>query len=43
MDGGNQQGVVITFYFKVGQSATETIVLVQKTYGNQALNQSNLF
>jgi len=29
--------------FKVGLSATETLVLVQKAYGNKALNRSNVF
>jgi hypothetical protein len=43
MDGGNEQRVAIKFCFKAGLSATETLVLVQKTYGNEALNQSNVF
>jgi hypothetical protein len=43
MDGGNEQSVAIKFCFKVGLSATETLVLVQKAYGNEALNQSNVF
>jgi hypothetical protein len=43
MDGENEQRVAITFCFKVGLSATETLVLVQKAYGNVALNQSNVF
>jgi len=43
MDGGNEQRVAITFCFKAGVSATETLVLVQKAYGNEALNQSNIF
>ena len=43
MVGGNEQGVAVFFFFKAGLSATETLVLVQKTYGNQALNQSNVF
>jgi hypothetical protein len=29
------------FCFKVSLSATETLVLVQKAYGNEALNRSN--
>ena len=43
MDGGNEQRVAIKFYFKAGLSATETLVLVQKAYGNEALNRSNVF
>ena len=33
--------VAIKFYFKVGLSARETLLLVQKAYGNEALNRSN--
>ena len=40
MDGGNEQR---TFCFTAGLSETETLVLVQKTYGNEALNRSNVF
>jgi len=43
MDGGNEQRVAIKFCFKTGLSATETLVLVQKAYGNEALNRSNVF
>jgi hypothetical protein len=43
MDGGNEQRVTIKFCFKAGVSATETLVLVQKTYGNEAVNRSNIF
>jgi hypothetical protein len=43
MDGGNEQRVAIKFCFKAGLSATETLVLVQKAYGNEALNRSNVF
>jgi hypothetical protein len=43
MDGGNEQGVAIKFCFKASTSATETLVLVQKAYGNGAVNQSNVF
>ena len=43
MDGGNEQRVAIKFCFKAGLSAIETLVLVQKAYGNEALNQSNVF
>jgi hypothetical protein len=42
MDGGNEKGVAITFCFKADLSATETLVLVQKAYGNEALNRSNV-
>jgi len=40
MDGGNEQRVALKSCFKAGLSATETRVLVQKTYGNEALNRS---
>jgi hypothetical protein len=43
MDGGNEQRVAIKFCFKAGLSATETLVLVQKDYGNEAVNRSNVF
>jgi hypothetical protein len=43
MDGGNEQRVAIKFCFKAGLSVTETLVLVQKAYGNETVNQSNLF
>jgi hypothetical protein len=43
MDGGNEQGVNIKFCFKAGKSATETLVLVQKAYGNEAVKRSNVF
>jgi len=43
MDGGNEQRLAIKFCFKAGLSATATLVLVQKAYGNEALNQSNVF
>jgi len=42
MDGGYEQRVVIKVCFKAGLSATETLVLVQKAYGNEALNRSNV-
>jgi hypothetical protein len=38
MDGGNEQRVAKKFCFKAGLSATETLVLVQKAYENEALN-----
>jgi hypothetical protein len=43
VDGGNEQRVAITFCFKAGLSATETLVLLQKAYGKEALNRSNVF
>jgi len=43
MDGGNEQRDAIKFCFKAGLSATETLILVQKAYGNEALNRSNVF
>jgi hypothetical protein len=43
MDGGNELGVAIKFCFKVSLSATETLVLEQKAYRNEALNGSNVF
>jgi hypothetical protein len=43
MDGGNEQRVATKFCFKADQSATETLVLVQKAYGNEAVNRSNVF
>jgi len=43
MDGGNGQRVAMIFCFKAGLSATETLLLVQKAYGNEALNRSNVF
>jgi len=43
MDGGNEQKVAIKFCFKPSLSGTETLVLVQKAYGNEALNRSSVF
>jgi hypothetical protein len=43
MEGGNEQRVVIKFCIKASLTATETLVLVQKFYGNEALNRSNVF
>jgi hypothetical protein len=40
MDGGNKQRVATKFCFKAGLSATETLVLVQKAYGNEAVKQA---
>jgi len=42
MDGGKEKRVAIKFCFKTGLSATETLVLVQKAYGNEAVNRSNV-
>jgi hypothetical protein len=38
MDGGNEQGVVLTFCLKAGLSATETLIVVQKACGKEAVN-----
>jgi len=35
--------VATKFCFKAGLSATETLVLVQKAYGNEAMNRPNVF
>jgi hypothetical protein len=43
MDGGNGQRFAIKFCVKVGLSATETLVVVQQAYGNEAVNRSNVF
>ena len=43
MDGGYEHRVVINFCSKAGLSATQTLVLVQEAYGNEALNRSNVF
>jgi len=43
MDGGNEQRVAIKYCFKAGLYATEILVLVQKAFGNGALNRSNVF
>jgi hypothetical protein len=43
MDGGNEHRDAIKLCFKAGLSATETLVLVQKAYRNEALNRSNVF
>ena len=42
MDSGNEWRVAKKFCFKAGLSVTETLVLVQKAYGNEALNWSNV-
>jgi hypothetical protein len=43
MDGGNEQRGATKRCFKAGLSAIETLVLVQRAYGNEGLNQSNVF
>jgi len=43
MDGGNEQRVAIKICFKAGLSATKTLVLVPKAYGNETVNRSNVF
>jgi hypothetical protein len=43
MGGGNEQRVVIKFCFRGGLSATETLVLVQRAFGSEAVNRSNVF
>jgi len=42
MDGRNEQRVTTKICFKAGLSATETLVLMQKAYGNDVLNRSNV-
>jgi len=42
MDGGNEPRFATKFCFKAGLSATETLVLVQKAYGTEDLNLSNV-
>jgi len=43
MDGENEQRVAIKSCFRASLSATETLVLVQKAYGNETLNGSSVF
>ena len=43
MGGGNEQRVAIKSCFKADLSSTETLVLVQKVYGNKPLNRSKIF
>jgi hypothetical protein len=43
MDGGNDQSVAIQFHFNASLSATETLVVMQKAYGNGTFNRSNVF
>jgi hypothetical protein len=42
MDEGNEQRVAVNFCFKAGLSATETLVLVQKANGNEAVKLPNV-
>jgi hypothetical protein len=43
MDGGNEQRIAIKFCLKDSLSVAETLVLVQKACGIEALNRSNVF
>jgi hypothetical protein len=43
MDGCNEQRFAIKFCFQASLSATGTLVLIQKAYGNEAVNRSKLF
>jgi hypothetical protein len=43
MDGGKEDRVAVKFRSKAGLSATEKLLLVQKDYGNEAVNRSNGF
>jgi len=43
MDGGNEQIFAKKVCFNVGLSATETLELLQRAYGNEALNPSKVF
>jgi hypothetical protein len=43
MDGRYEQRVAIKFCFKAGLSEAGTLVLMQKAYGNEVLNLSNIF
>jgi hypothetical protein len=43
MCGGNEPRVAIKCCCKAGLSATETVVLVQKAYGNEAMNRPIVF
>jgi hypothetical protein len=43
MFGGNEQRFAIKCSFKADLSGTETLVLVQRAYGNEALNLSKVF
>jgi len=43
MDAEKEQRVAIKFSFKAGLPVTGTLVLVQKAYGREAVNRSNVF
>jgi len=43
VDGRKERRVAVKFCFKACLSATKALVLVQKAYGNEALNRSNSF
>ena len=38
-----EQRLAIKYFFKAGKSATETLQMVNATYGNQALSRSKVF
>jgi hypothetical protein len=42
MDDGTEQTVAIKFCFKAGLSASETLLLVRKAYGDEVLNRSKI-
>jgi hypothetical protein len=42
MDEGNKHTVAMKLYFKAGLSATETLILIQMAYGNEALDFSSI-
>jgi hypothetical protein len=43
MDLSMEQRLAIKFCFKAGESATETLQMVNAVYGDQALSRSNVF
>jgi hypothetical protein len=43
MDGENEQRVSIKFYIKAGLFAIETLVLVERAYGSEAVSGSKVF
>jgi histone-lysine N-methyltransferase SETMAR len=43
MDGGNEQRVAIKSCFKAALSVAETLVSLQKAYGNEAVKRSKVF
>jgi hypothetical protein len=42
-DGENELRFAMKFCFEAGLSATETLIVVQKAHGNEAVNRSNVF